>query len=243
MPSTRTRILTAALAAIAALAVPVAALAGVVVAASGPSATSFPVGKKIAGSERIVLRAGDSLTVLDGQGTRVLRGAGTFTLDQQAGPSRRSTFSVLTERRSAARMRTGAVRGEGDGQPVHSPNLWYVDVGQPGKVCLAATDRVRLWRPSTEGDATYSLRGEAGRIHTVTFADGDMLAPWDTRVLPVSNGAVFYIAGPGGPDKELSFVVLDSVAEEPEDLAAQLIENGCTKQLEVLSAATLIAEG
>ena len=244
MPSARTRLMAVALAAAVAVAMPAAALAGVVVAASGPSAGSFPVGKKIAGSERIVLRAVDSLTVLDGQGTRVLRGAGTYTLDQQAGPSRRSTFAVLTERRSAARMRTGAVRGEGDGTPVHSPNLWYVDVGQPGKFCLATTDRVRLWRSSIDGDATYTLRGDAGRIHSVTFADGDMLAPWDTRVLPVSNGAVFYIAGPAaGPDKELSFVVLDTVAEEPEELAAQLIESGCTNQLEVLSTATLIEEG
>ena len=244
MPSTRTRIMAAALAAATAFVVPAAALAGVVVAASGPSAGSFPVGKKIGDAERIVLRAGDTLTVLDGQGTRVLRGAGTHTLAQQAGPSRRSTFSVLTERRSAARMRTGAVRGEDDGTALHSPNLWYVDVGQPGPFCLAATDRVRLWRSTTEGDATYSLRGEAGRIHTVTFADGEMLAPWDTRVLPVSNGAVFHIGGPsGGPDKELKFVVLDAVAEEPEDLAAQLIQNGCTKQLELLSTATLIAEG
>jgi hypothetical protein len=238
------RIVGTAAAAAACALVPAAASAGVVVAASGPSASSFPVGKKIGDSERIVLRAGDTLTVLDGNGTRVLRGAGTYSLGQQAGPSQRGTFAVLTERRSAQRMRTGAVRGEEDGAPRHSPNLWYVDVSQPGKFCLAGADRVRLWRASTEGDATYLLRADAGGSHTVTFADGDMLAPWDTKLLPVSNGAVFHIAGPsGGPDKELSFVVLDTIAEDPELLAAQLIENGCTKQLELLSTATLIAEG
>jgi hypothetical protein len=238
------RIVAAAAAAAACALIPALASAGVVVAASGPSAGSFPVGKKIGDSERIVLRAGDTLTVLDGNGTRVLRGAGTFSLDQQAGPIQRGTFAVLTERRAAQRMRTGAVRGEEDGAPIHSPNLWYVDVAQPGKVCLAGTDRVRLWRPSTEGDATYLVRADGGGSHTVTFADGDMLAPWDTKLLPVSNGAVFHIAGPaGGPDKELSFVVLDAVADEPEALAAQLIENGCTRQLELLSTATLIAQG
>lgn len=222
----------------------VTASAGVVVASSGPSAGSFPVGKKIGDSERIVLRAGDTLTVLDGNGTRVLRGAGTYSLGQQGGPSQRSTFAVLTERRSAQRMRTGAVRGEEEGAPRHVPNLWYVDVSQPGKVCLAGAERVRLWRNSTEGDATYLLRADSGGSHTVTFADGDMLAPWDTKLLPVADGAVFHIAGPaGGPDKELSVVVLDSVAEEPEALAAQLIEKGCTRQLEVLSTATLIDEG
>ena len=244
MPLSTKRIIGAAIAAAGCMLVPAAASAGVVVAVSGPSAGSYPVGKKIAGSERIVLRAGDTLTVLDGNGTRVLRGAGTYSLDQQGGPSQRSTFAVLTERRSAQRMRTGAVRGEGDGAPLHSPNLWYVDVSQPGKFCLAGPERVRLWRSTTEGDATYLLRADGGGSHTVTFADGDMLAPWDTKLLPVNNGAVFHIAGPsGGPDKELSFVVLDTIAEDPEALAAQLIENGCARQLELLSTATLIAEG
>ncbi len=244
MPLSTQRIVGAALAAAACILVPTAASAGVVVAASGPSAGNFPVGKKIGDSERIVLRAGDSLTVLDGNGTRVLRGAGTYTLAQQGGPSQRSTFAVLTERRTARQMRTGAVRGDEEGTPRHAPNLWYVDVGQPGKFCLAGAERVRLWRSSTEGDATYLVRADGGGSHTVTFADGDMLAPWDTKLLPVANGSVFHIAGPaGGPDKELSFVVLDTVAEEPEELAAQLIENGCTKQLELLSTATLIAEG
>ena len=241
MPLLAKRIIGAGLAAACCMLVPAAASAGVVVAASGPSAGSYPVGKKIASSERIVLRAGDTLTVLDGNGTRVLRGAGTYSLDQQGGPSRRSTFAVLTERRSAQRTGVGATRGEGEGTP---RNLWYVDVEQPGKVCLAGAERVRLWRSTTEGDATYLLRADGGGSHTVTFADGDTLAPWDTKLLPVADGAVFHIAGPaGGPDKELTIVVLDQVAEEPEALAAQLIENGCANQLELLSTATLIDEG
>jgi len=244
MPKFNRIIGAAAIAAAACVLSATAASAGVVVASSGPSAGSFPVGKKIGDSEQIVLRAGDTLTVLDGSGTRVLRGAGTFSLDQRASPSQRGTFAVLTERRSASRMRTGAVRGEEDGVPVHSPNLWYVDVAQPGTFCLAGTDRVRLWRGNTAGDATYLVRADAGGSHTVTFADGDMLAPWDTKLLPVSDGAVFHIASPaGGSDQELRFAVLDTVADEPEELAGQLIEKGCTKQLELLSTATLLAEG
>lgn len=237
----RSKRIVAAILATACVLAPAVVSAGVVIAASGPSAGNFPVGKKIGNNERIVLRAGDSLTVLDGNGTRVLRGAGTYSLGQQAGPSRRSDFAVLTERRSASRMGAGASRVEPDGR-LYPPNLWYVDVGQPGRFCLASTERVRLWRNSPEGDATYLVRADTGGSHTVTFADGDTLAPWDTKLLPVTNGAVFHIAGPsGGPDKELSFVVLGTVAEEPEALAAQLIDNGCTSQLEQLSAATLIA--
>ena len=242
MTAPRLFLLAAALSAIAAALAPQAASAGVVVQASGPSATSFPVGRKLGDSERIVLRAGDTLTVLDGNGTRVLRGAGTYTLSQQAGPSQRGTFAVLTERRSAQRVRTGAVRVEPDANAKPS-NLWYVDIEHPGKVCLAGTDRVRLWRSAIDGDATYSLRGDGGS-HTVTFADGEPLAPWDIKVLPVVDGATFRIAGPdGGPERELRFALLDSVAEEPEALAGQLIEHGCTQQLEGLSAAMMIEQG
>lgn len=238
------RVVGAAIAAAACVLFPAAVSAGVVVAASGPSVGNFPVGKKIGDSDRIVLRAGDTLTVLDGNGTRVFRGAGTYSLNQSAGQSQRSAFAALTERRSAQRVRTGAVRAEDEGAPSRPPSLWYVDVGHPGKFCLADDERVRLWRRTIDGDATYSLRGASGTRHTVTFADGEMLAPWDTKVLPVTDGAVFRLAGPaGGSESELSFVVLDTVAEDPEALAAQLIENGCAGQLELLSTATLIAEG
>src|SRR3990170_7113970 len=238
------RIAAAAVTAAACILIPAAASAGVVVSASGPSASSYPVGKKIGDSERIVLRAGDSLTVLDGNGTRVLRGAGTYTLSQQAGPSQRSTFAVLTERRSAARMRTGAVR-TGETGPALPTSLWYIDIDRPGRTCLAETERVRLWRASPQGDAAYTVRAAGGSAgQTVEFSDGGVLAPWDAVALPVAAGSEYRVSGPNGAiEGALSFVVLASVAEEPEALAAQLIENGCTRQLELLSTATLIAQG
>src|SRR4051812_643010 len=104
LPS-RKRLAAAVLAAVACVLAPAGASAGVVVSASGPSAASSPVGKSIGNSDRIVLRAGDTLTVLDGNGTRVLRGAGTYSLDQQAGPSKRGTFADLTQRRAASQVR------------------------------------------------------------------------------------------------------------------------------------------
>jgi hypothetical protein len=230
-----------AILAAAALALPSAALAGVVISASGPSAGSYPVGKKIGDNDRIVLRAGDTLTVLDGKGTRVLRGAGNYTLSQQAGPSRRSTFAVLTEQRSAARVRTGAVRGEDTGAALSPTNLWYVDISRPGKTCLIGTDRVRLWRGSAEGDANYTVRGASGG-QTVEFSDGEILAAWDVVALPVAAGSDYRVSGPDG-DGTLSFAVLDGVPDEPEDLAAQLIANGCTRQLEILSSAMMVDDG
>jgi len=242
LPS-RKRLAGLALVAAACVLAPTVASAGVVVSASGPSATTFPVGKTIGNTERIVLRAGDTLTVLDGNGTRVLRGAGTFSLDQQAGPSKRGTFADLTQRRAASQVRTGATRGDLDrAQPT---NLWYVDVSHPGTVCVVGGDRVRLWRPGTEGDATYSLRaGTGGASHSVTFAEGATLAPWDTSAFPIADGASFSIAGPDGAGSgTLKFAVLDAVPADPEALAQQLIQKGCTQQLQLLSSVTMVDEG
>lgn len=226
----------------AALALPVIASAGVVVASSGPSAGTFPVGRTISGDERIVLRAGDTLTVLDGNVTRVLRGAGTYSLGQSASANRRDAFAVLTERRSARRVRTGAVRAADDGSPVRSPNLWYVDVDRPGTMCLADTERVRLWRRATGDSATYRISAvDGGESQTVSFAEGEMLAPWDSQVLPVAEGSAYRLTGDGAVS-ELRFVILDEIAEEPEALAQQLIENGCNAQLELLSSAMMPVE-
>src|SRR3990167_280679 len=153
----------AAMLCVAILAVaPVAAEAGVVVSASGPSAGAFPGGRKIGEEERIVLRAGDALTVLDGKGTRVLRGAGTYTLSQQSAASASGAFAVLTRQRSATRVRTGAVRGddEAEGQATR-PNLWYVDVAAPGTMCLPGGG-VRLWRADSTEFATYTVTAAAG---------------------------------------------------------------------------------
>jgi hypothetical protein len=47
--------------------------------ADGPSARSFPPGRRLSDNARIVLKAKDELILLDGHGhTRTLRGPGTF---------------------------------------------------------------------------------------------------------------------------------------------------------------------
>ena len=85
-----------------------AAQAGVVVKASGPSVGQFPVGKKLDDSSTVSLKAGDSITVLTANGTKVITGPGQFTVGVR-GESKRSTFAVLTRQASGARVRTGAV--------------------------------------------------------------------------------------------------------------------------------------
>jgi hypothetical protein len=229
----------AALAAGAALAFVPAALqaAGVVVATSGPSAGKYPVGRKVADDERIVLAPGDTLTVLDGRGTRILKGAGTYTLSQQAGPGKSGAFALLTRERAAQRMRTGAVRGDVEG-PVTRPNLWYVDVSGSGATCVPKSDEIRLWRPTSAGDVTYTIKPSDGNATAqVVFHEGEMLSPWDGKALPVSDGSSFVITQPGAAERTVTFKMLDAVPSEPDALAEELISHGCTAQLEVLSQA------
>lgn len=232
-----------AAAALVLAALPVApAAAGVVVASSGPSAKTYPVGKKVPDTGTIVLKAGDTVTVLDAKGSRVFRGAGSHSLASSAAPDRSGTIALLTRQRSAQRMRTGAVRDDQTG-PVSRPNLWYVDVRQPGAMCIANPAEVRLWRPATAGEALYAIAPDGSPTTSkATFNDGEMLTVWDLSASPVSDGASYIVAGNDGAPTKITFRVLDTVPVAPEDLAMALIEKGCTGQLEVLTTATLAAE-
>ena len=233
-----------ALALLAGASLPLAAAhAGVVVASSGPSAKTYPVGKKLAPSDSVVLKAGDTLTVLDEKGTRVLKGAGTFSLASKTGADRSGTFALLTRERSAQRVRTGAVRGDNTG-PITRPNLWYVDVRESGPMCLANPSEVRLWRPGTRGEALYAIGPDGSKpTSKAAFGDGEMLTVWDLSQAPVTDGAKYAVAGADGTPSEITFRVLDSVPAAPEDLALKLIETGCTAQLDVLTSALNTADG
>ena len=227
----------------AAAALPTAALAGVVVSSSGPSAAQYPVGRQIGNNDRITLREGDTLTVLQNGGTRVLRGAGTFVLAQASAASTNRAFSSLTTQRSASRARTGAVRTGATGS-VSNPSLWYVDVGTAGTVCLPSADNVRLWRSDTQAESTYAILPEGSEESpiNVTFPAGEMLAAWDIYHPPVANQQYRIGHGSGNNAVSVRFVFLDQVPATAEELAATLIERGCTVQLQQMASAMLVEE-
>jgi hypothetical protein len=232
--STKTRL--AGFALLGALAViPASAVAGVVVKSSGPSATRFPVGTKLDDSEPITLREGDVVTVLTAGGTRVIRGEGTHRVGDRPQVAN-ERFAALTRKRAASRVRTGAVRGETDEAP-SNPSLWYVDVTRSGTICLYDLDTVRLWRPGTAGISTYSIADSAGEAQVeVTFDDTVMIAALDPSRLPVREGAVYHVTGPGGASAaQLGFVLLGEDYETPDRLAEALIAKGCAVQLESLA--------
>lgn len=217
-----------------AMAASVAANAGVVIKSSGPSASKYPVGAKVADNGRITLKAGDSVTIMANGGTRVIKGAGTHRVAKR-GVSKRSTFTALTQQRANSRVRTGAARN-GSGTPLR-PNIWYVDVSESGTVCVADLSAVRVWRPSGELEATYVIVGADSAEHLhVSFPEKAMIASWDAASMPLVEGAPYSITGPGNAEPvTVSFAALGEEPDNPEDLAAALIENGCTSQLELLA--------
>lgn len=220
----------------AALALPVTAMAGVVVKSTGPSATRYPVGTKVDDNASITLKAGDVVTVLTAQGTRVIKGAGTFRIGDRPQVAA-DRFASLTRKRAATRVRTGAVRGEPEGNPTN-PSLWYVDVTRSGTVCLYDLATVRLWRPGTEGTSTYTIADDAGSASAeVTFDDTVTVAALDPARLPIAEGGHYMITAPGGSTAaHVNFVLLTGDYEAPDTLGEALLAKGCTVQLEALAA-------
>lgn len=220
----------------AALALPLAAMAGVVVKSTGPSATRYPVGTKLDDDASITLKAGDVVTVLTADGTRVIRGAGTFRVGDRPKVAA-DRFASLTRKRAATRVRTGAVRGEAEENPTN-PSLWYVDVTRSGTICLYDLATVRLWRPGTEGTSTYAIADHAGTAQAeVTFDDTVTVAALDPARLPVTEQGHYMITAPdGSTTAHVNFVLLAEDYEAPDALAEALIAKGCTVQLEALAS-------
>ncbi len=220
----------------AALALPAVAMAGVVVKSTGPSATRYPVGTKLDDNASITLKAGDVVTVLTADGTRVIKGGGTFRVGDRPQVAA-DRFASLTRKRAATRVRTGAVRGEAV-DTVTNPNLWYVDVTRSGTICLYDLATVRLWRPGTEGTSTYAIADHAGSGQAeITFDDTVTVAALDPARLPIAEGGRYVITAPdGSTTAHVNFVLLAEDYAQPDALAEALIAKGCSVQLEALAS-------
>lgn len=220
----------------AALALPVAAMAGVVVKSTGPSSAQYPVGTKLDDNATITLKGGDVVTVLTAEGTRVIKGAGTFKVGERPQVAA-DRFASLTRKRAATRVRTGAVRDVND-EAVTNPSLWYVDVTRSGTICLYDLATVRLWRPGTAGTSTFAITDAGGSAQAqVTFDDTVTVAALDPARLPITEGGHYMITAPDGSTAaHINFVLLDEDYAAPDALAEALIGKGCTVQLEALAS-------
>jgi hypothetical protein len=221
-----------------------AAAETLVVRSAGPSAKSYPPGKAISDTARIVLKANDQVVVLDGRGTRTLRGPGTFSPVAASGSAAdsRSTLSALVAQRSDRRARIGAVRSM-SAAPARSPNIWFVDIDRSTTVCVADPAAVTMWRAGIPRPASVTVKSQpAGKAVTLDWGKDEPTAAWPAA-MPISNGAQYDISVPGAAQPtSVRFVVLGSGVKGLEDLASVLIKNDCTAQLDLLIETVAIPE-
>ena len=205
-----------------------AALADVlVVRSTGPSAKSFPPGKRLAETQRVTLRANDLLVVLSGNGTRNLRGPGTFTVGAPAAQT--ASAATTTQRRA----RIGAVRGTGTG-PLRPPTIWHIDVARSSNICVADPTKVTLWRADSSRPTTLNVTRVAdGSTRQVAWQAGASTLAWPAQ-MPVTDGGEFRLSWSGGAaPTALRFRTMPSRPAGLEDMASTLISKQCDAQMDL----------
>ncbi len=218
----------------AALAAAPAWAESLVVRSSGPSAGSYAPGKKLADGGSLLLKAGDVVTLLDAKSTRTLRGPGRFNVTAEAAkPASNVTMAALLDTKRVRRARTGAVRGAvGEASAATKrPNLWLVDVAQPGVLCVTDPAAVRLWRADAEKPATVRISG-GGVQAPADFAASEPIAAWPAA-LPITDGAAYRIDS-GGRSTDIRFALLGTANSGIDGMASALIAKGCQAQLDLL---------
>ncbi len=220
-----------------------AAAAVIVVRSNGPSAVSYPPGTKLPDNGTVVLKPGDTLTVLDAHGTRVLRGSGAGAVKVSVAGSGAATVNgvaALIAANGQRQTRTGATRGQNT-QP-RPTNVWVIDTTRSGTVCVADPRNLALWRPTTESAATLTLtRTSDGASTQAPFRAGQAVRAWPLTELSATDGAKVRIAGPDAKTPvTITLKLLPTVPATLDDTAAALLAQGCNAQLDLLIAATSV---
>jgi len=196
-----------------------AVAAPLVVRSTGPSAKTYPVGKPLAENAKIVLKAGDTLMLLDGSSTRTISGPGTFSASAAAAASANagSTIGALASGGGERRARIGAVRSASgiDKNAGKNPNMWYVDVTKSANICVANPAAVTVWRKDSAAAATVNVSGPGGTTGTIDLAAGKAEGQWPSSV-PVTDGGNYQLnwAGAKSPTA-LKFLVVSPAAATP----------------------------
>jgi hypothetical protein len=196
-----------------------------VVRSTGPSAKSYPPGRRLPETARIALQASDQLVVLDGRGTRVIRGPGTFTAGSGAS-GRIASAAPSIERRA----RIGAVRGPDEG-PDRPPSIWHVDVARSSNVCVGDPSKVMLWRADHSRAAMLTIASQGARSKRLGWEPGSSTLAWPSE-LPVAEGAEYRLSGAGAA-ATIRFRTMPAKPAGLEDTAQALIRNQCDAQLDL----------
>ena len=217
----------------------------IVVRSTGPSAETYPKGKKLAAGTSVTLKAGDMVTVLDKAGSRVLRGAGSFTMDSRVLRDRGIIPLLSRSLSSPQAIRAGAVRGGSSRDAADSPipsSIWIADIDRGGKVCVPQGSDLYLWR-SKNSARRFTWLGEADGGGTVRLAwpARTSAISWPTSILPLIAGRSYRSNDDGVADKFVDLEVVslapDAIPQDADALAALLFERGCAVQFELLANA------
>jgi hypothetical protein len=200
-----------------------------VVRSTGPSARAFPPGKSLPEAGTITLKPNDMLVVLDGRGTRTLRGPGTFAPGAPQAAARPAQMAAAGPRRA----RIGAVRGTANAAS-RPATLWHVDVSKSSTICLADPSNVTLWRADSSQPVTLTIVGAGGTPQKVSWPAGANTLSWPIA-LPIAEGADYSLswAGATAPTR-IKFKRLSTSPAGLEQMASSLIMNNCTAQLDHL---------
>lgn len=221
--------------AIAALALCIAGAAqagSIVVRSAGTKA--YPAGKVLADNARILLKAGESVTILDGKGTRVLNGPGTFSTVVGGGVAQETRVRNILGNSGTRTARTGAIRGTG--VKSRPPSIWQADISTGGTVCVATPEKFSAWRPSSDAAATYTVtRVSDGKSAPLSFNAAQTYTLWPVATLPVTNGSSFRISGGGlAAPVTLKFAMMGAAPTGLESTISEMMSRGCTGQYELL---------
>lgn len=224
-------------AAFAAAATSSAALAdALVVRSTGPSATSYPVGRRLTPADRIVLRAGDRVVLVGEGATRTLAGPGNFPVRaaNSANLDRGATLGRYLSANGSSISRTGAVRGSGSTDRPMPSNLWLVDIERGGTVCVLDTANITLWRPYVSEDTLLTVQSVDAPQSTsaLAFVVGQNFRLWPHDSMPVAEGRSYRISGPGlAQPTVINFVTVPNAPMDATGVANVLAEKGCMGQL------------
>ena len=194
--------------------------------ADGPSAKSFPPGRKLPDNARLTLKASDELIVLDSRGTRTIRGPGNF-IAGVAPPARTAAAEPVMQRRA----RVGAVRGvPNENRP---PSMWHVDVAKSSTMCVADPKAVTLWRPDGTRPVTLTIAAPGGATQSLRWEEGNQTLAWPAA-LPVADGARYRLSWEGNAaPTEIVFKALPQMPSGLDDTASVLLANDCSAQLDL----------
>jgi hypothetical protein len=209
--------------------------ATIVVRSNGPSSASYPPGKMLDPAGSVRLKAGDSITVLDPSGTRILSGVGMVPVAGR-GTASGTGFGALLTSTGARQARTGATRGTNDGPP-RPTNVWHIDSSRAGATCVANPAGTMLWRPRFDAAQTLTVTNLAtNHKATLEFAPGQATRTWPAAV-PLTEGGTYKVEGGTAPVTIKVHVIADAPATL--DAAAQtLIAQGCQNQVDLLVSST-----